>query len=343
MYHSIDHIHTLDVAITSVCNALCIDCARWWIDDQGQQHHNPRDGHRNHHWPADQLLAHTTPLTNIRTVLITGNAGDPLTHPQLAHIVRQWSLQWPHCHIEIDTNGSVGSTQQWQDLADIPRVQVRFAIDGLEDTNHIYRRSVPWHRVVHNVEQWSALGGDGTLKTIDFPWNLDQRDQIKQWSRQLGFDHIVDQRWNPELDDTILALHRANRSVSDWQGTTDPDGDWHTSADRIIQQWIDMGRPMEAECKSGSGEWLYINHDHRVWPCCYWASADYVQWHTQRHQLDHLQRQLPADWNSLDHHSLTDIIQNPLLSQLELLWQGDSVSNTSLTCIDQCGKCRNSR
>lgn len=340
MYESITQITTLDVAITSVCNAHCMDCARWWVDEQGELYDNPLDTHRNQHWPWRRLADHTDVLSNIQRVLITGNAGDPLSHPHIADLVHHWRTQWPHSHIEIDTNGSLGTPETWQRLRDCA-VSVRFAVDGLEHTNHIYRKSVPWHRVVHNIRQWHSLGGDGTLKTIDFPWNAQDRDQIKAWSQQLGFEWLLDHRWQPDLDDRIQLWSRNPNKPQQWSSDHNDDEAWQHESEQIIHAWTQQGQPMRPECKD-RGDWLYINHDHRVWPCCYWATSGYMQWHTHKRQLEHLQRQADADWNSLDHHSLQEIISHPLLTNLESLWQGTDSNTACLSCVHNCGKVNNS-
>ena len=39
----------------------------------------------------------------------------------------------------FDTNGGMRTPKFWSEVGKIPGVKVNFAIDGLEDTNHIYR------------------------------------------------------------------------------------------------------------------------------------------------------------------------------------------------------------
>lgn len=337
MYADLTAVTHLDLAITSVCNAHCVDCARWWVDDQFNLYHNPRDTHSNHHWPIDQLTQHLSGLSNIHTVIICGNAGDPFTHPGLADVCEFMVSQWPQVQIEIDTNGSLGSELTWQRLAHTQCVTVRFAVDGLEHTNHIYRRGVKWSRVVNNIKQWHRLDQTATIKTIDFPWNQPDRNTIREWSQQLGWPWQLDARWHPEWDAHILAHSQSAVKVSTWPHSQTDDHDHTQHTQRVIRDWIEQGRPMVPECKTG-GEWLYINHDHRVWPCCYWANVAYVQadqsqWHQQQ-----LLAQTDPTWNSLDHHPLCDIIADPVFRNLEHLWSGSDIANTCSVCIHQCGR-----
>lgn len=337
MYSRISDITTLDLAITSVCNARCMDCARWWVDDEGTQYHNPRDDHMNQHWPWRDLCDHMSVLTAVRQVLICGNAGDPMSHANIADICEWITQQWPGVYIEIDTNGSLGTAQTYQRLSQLGTVHFRFAVDGLADTNHIYRRRVPWHRVVNNIKLWHSLGGDATLKTIDFPWNEPDRDQIRAWADGMDWGWRLEPRWNPDIDQRIM--NQSDDTPSEWQWPLEEGRDWQSAVSDQITRWRAMGQPMQAECKSRSGDWLYINHDHKVWPCCYWSNSEYVQWEVQKKHLQHLQRVADPTWNSLDHRSLTDIIQHPIMQGIERLWHGTDIDNTSSICMAQCGGC----
>ena len=47
----------------------------------------------------------------------------------------------------------------------------RFAIDGLEDTNHIYRRNTDWVKIVQNATAYIAAGGRAEWDFIVFAHN----------------------------------------------------------------------------------------------------------------------------------------------------------------------------
>lgn len=335
VYRKISDIRLVDLALTSVCNARCMDCARWW-QRGGRIYHNPMDTHANHHWPWQALCDHLSVLTHVDQVVICGNAGDPMSHPNIADVCEWMCDHWPGVGIEIDTNGSLGTTRTWRRLGRLGNLRIRFAVDGLEDTNHIYRRRVPWHRVMHNINLWHGLGGQGVLKTIDFPWNQHQRGQIARWAHRLGWSWRLDPRWNPDWDEMIQLTPKD--TPQPWKGPIHKDRDWKPSVRRQIAQWVSQGRPMAAECKS-HGDWLYINHNHKVWPCCYWANSEYVEWHVQKKHLEHVLKVADPKWNSLDHRSLVEIIRHPIFQGIERLWRGSTLDNTSSLCMANCGKC----
>ena len=62
-----------------------------------------------------------------------------------------------------------------------------FGIDGLEDTNHIYRRNVDWDRLQKNFRAYIKAGGDAGWQFIVFPWNEHQIEEARQRSLDEGF------------------------------------------------------------------------------------------------------------------------------------------------------------
>ena len=62
-----------------------------------------------------------------------------------------------------------------------------FGIDGLEDTNHIYRRGVKWERLQDNFREYIKAGGDAGWQFIVFPWNEHQIEEARQRSLDEGF------------------------------------------------------------------------------------------------------------------------------------------------------------
>jgi hypothetical protein len=68
---------------------------------------------------------------------------------------------------------------------------VTFSIDGLEDTNHLYRRNVNWNLLIENVKSFIDAGGTAVWDYLIFKHNEHQIDQAKQYSIDLGFKEFV--------------------------------------------------------------------------------------------------------------------------------------------------------
>ena len=93
-----------------------------------------------------------------------GNYGDPTAHPETLDILRYFRDNGTK-NVSISSNGASRSPEWWAELASIINGpggsrdniknyyggRVTFSIDGLADTNHLYRIGAKWDRIVENV------------------------------------------------------------------------------------------------------------------------------------------------------------------------------------------------
>jgi hypothetical protein len=64
---------------------------------------------------------------------------------------------------------------------------VVFSIDGLADTNHIYRKKVNWIKVMNNAAAFIKAGGSAHWDMLVYKHNEHQVDIAEQVARDLGF------------------------------------------------------------------------------------------------------------------------------------------------------------
>ena len=67
------------------------------------------------------------------------------------------------------------------------RLTVIWGIDGLEDTNHLYRVNVDWNRLQENWRAYISGGGKAKWQFIVFKWNQHQLDEVKRYSESEKF------------------------------------------------------------------------------------------------------------------------------------------------------------
>ena len=97
----------------------------------------------------------------------------------------------------MHTNGGVRNEHFWMDLAELD-VKVIFSIDGLADTNHLYRRNVKWDKLMSNVETFISNGGRANWEYLVFKHNQHQTSQAEALSKRMGFvnfRHFFSERW----------------------------------------------------------------------------------------------------------------------------------------------------
>jgi MoaA/NifB/PqqE/SkfB family radical SAM enzyme len=127
-------------------------------------------------------------LTNIR---LCGTYGDPCMHKDFIEIVK-WLQASTTATISINTNGSLRSKKWWAQLGSIMRDTdyVVFGVDGLYDTNHLYRKNTNFNKIIDNARSFIDGGGNAIWKFILFKHNEHQIDDIIQLSQQLGFAEL---------------------------------------------------------------------------------------------------------------------------------------------------------
>ena len=125
---TVDKIKCIDVEVSSYCNARCPECVRnfrgWNILK-----------HSELHLDLDKFKYIINKLPNLQHINFCGNYGDPMMHPNMDDFVNE------KYHNIISTNGSIGKLDTFVKLAK-KNVTITFGIDGLKDTNHIYRQDV---------------------------------------------------------------------------------------------------------------------------------------------------------------------------------------------------------
>lgn len=129
-----------------------------------------------------------------------GNHGDPIFHPRLFEIVRYFKRNGA-ARLLLNSNGSGRPGRWWRALAEElgPDDTVLLSIDGLEDTNAIYRVNSSWPQIMAAVKE---LRGRVRLgwKFIVFSYNQSQMDEARHRAEDLGFDWIsfeFTNRWGP--------------------------------------------------------------------------------------------------------------------------------------------------
>jgi hypothetical protein len=96
----------------------------------------------------------------------------------------------PDITLGMNTNGAIQNPKWWSTLGSTlnnNRDYVVFSIDGLEDTNHVYRIGVCWTKLMANVEAFISAGGRAQWDMLVYQHNQHQVDQAQELAKKLGF------------------------------------------------------------------------------------------------------------------------------------------------------------
>jgi MoaA/NifB/PqqE/SkfB family radical SAM enzyme len=187
----------------------------------------------------------------IPTFNLEGNHGDPIYYPHLLEFIDRFRDQK---RFVIVTNGSRRDRQFWQDLGSrlTAQDQIVFSIDGLPDTNHLYRINSDWASIECGLRTLQAYPVQVTWKTIIFSYNYQDLDQIQALAHSYGAEFVT-QTTSRFGDDSLKPPDALVEDFRQYNLTT------HT-----IQQ-------ITPQCRDHATE--YVSADGYYWPCCWISSA----------------------------------------------------------------------
>ena len=193
-YITIKNLNRINAELTNFCNAACPMCARYSIDGVLN-----KDIVNNMHTSLEFIKEKIGKdvVKQLRYFTSCGNLGDGAMNPECLEIY-QWLRQInPNLNLILHTNGGARNPEFWRGMAAID-VNVAFAIDGLEDTNHLYRRNVRLQKLMENVHAFIEAGGKASWNMLIFKHNENQIESCRKLSQQLGFKEFQIQqssRW----------------------------------------------------------------------------------------------------------------------------------------------------
>lgn len=182
-------VQQLVFELTSHCNLKCPQCSR--TDEDGNLPSYVTLQHLNVDLVLDNL--ELDKLTNLKIIGFEGDTGDALMHPKLDKILDVFYNLPVSPSILVVTNGSLRSTDWWYNLGkrfSSPRFAVQFSIDGLSDTNNLYRVGSLYEKAVDNAKAFIAGGGLAIQRCLVFKHNEHQLDEIQEVAKNIGF-HIL--------------------------------------------------------------------------------------------------------------------------------------------------------
>lgn len=245
-----DNIQVLQIEPTVNCNAECPQCPRY-----DGEHVNP--GLPQHELTVERIQQQVDLdlIKNLNKVFMCGNFGEPAMALNTLEIF-QWFRQQNHTiTLGMNTNGSVKSTRWWHKLGqlfDQPNDYVVFSIDGLEDTNAVYRRNTAWHRIIENAQAFINAGGTAHWDMLVFEHNQHQVDQCVVLAKQLGFKRL-----------RYKVSKRFDTKPIEW--LQPPRG----------YVPVPQKTPNEIQCDSLTNQVVYMDSNGTLYPCCYFSDAVY--------------------------------------------------------------------
>lgn len=240
----LEQIKVLHIEPTTMCNASCPQC-----DRENIEHYDDTLHRTNLTLQQVQDVIPKSVVKNLDKMFMCGIFGDPAAGKHTLEIYKWFRSLNPNITLGMNTNGGLKNTEWWEQIADLfnqPQDYVVFSIDGLADTNHIYRRNVLWKKVLQNASAFINRGGSAHWDMLVFEHNQHQVDQAEQLARDLGFSWF-----------RAKVSKRFLRKPVEFLQT--PKG-WHTP---------NVEKPDTIRCHALQEKSMYIGATGKLLPCCW--------------------------------------------------------------------------
>lgn len=342
-------INTVHIEPTSRCNLLCPQCSRVHGDSL-----NPDMPLSDLLWETIEPSFTSEFCKSLDHVYFCGNYGDPLASNHFLTILENLHRLGVR-KMSIFTNGSLRDPEYFRNLVKLlgPQGKIVFAIDGLEDTNHIYRRGVIWSKVESNLKSFLAAGGNVRWDYLIFEHNAHQVEEARELAGSLGVAEFRAKSTTRFVEPAVARGQRLISPVSIQDRYTKeknilkPIEESRVFAEKVQKVAEEHGNfdqyilDTDIKCKTQLEKNIYIDFTGRVWPCCWLGSGRYdtvrINPRTQTH--DDLDNKYGNGFNQLNKEkTLFDILNHPFFSRdLVQSWSNKGDLKRLWTCGFTCG------
>jgi MoaA/NifB/PqqE/SkfB family radical SAM enzyme len=311
-YEEIRNIH---LELTERCQAECPMCPRTG---------NPLVGKRELSLADIEIIFPKEFLKNLVSITVCGNFGEPVLAKDFIDIIQYFRFTNKYLYIKVQSNAGARDADFWKDLAYLIRTNgiVLFGIDGLEDTNHIYRKKVQWNKVIQSAQSFIDGGGKAQWDYLVFEHNEHQVDEARALAKKIGFYSFqlkITNRWAKEYDG--LSPSKIYRSEK-----------LDTFESFATEKFYDS---CAIDCSSIRYKSLYVSAEGLLFPCCHTASRIYSS-HNDRKKI-HTDLIGNKDNINIKLKSIKQIIEEKNLEKYVETWDKPSIKEGRLfACARNC-------
>jgi len=349
--YKFEDIRQLHLEITQKCQASCSMCDR-----------NINGGEVNPYLNMDELSINDVKhmfnikfINQLKSLQLCGNHGDPIIASDTLEIIEYFRKNNPTLWITMNTNAGARDETWWKNLATIigKNGTVIFSIDGLEDTNHLYRQNVQWEKIQRAFENFIQAGGRARWDFLVFDYNEHQINEAKKLSTQWGFEKFIVKKSSRFISGTTSIKKTEHTAINRKGEKTiiikEPSNDslknqvLENQAE-LLKKYMSMDNfydKSEISCRVKETGSLYVSAEGIVLPCCWTAGRMYKWW--MKPQQDQIWKFINkvGGKNALNAKQIPieEIFKTGIFEDIEKSWNIEGVKNGRLkVCAMKCSK-----
>jgi MoaA/NifB/PqqE/SkfB family radical SAM enzyme len=345
-YKDIRKIH---LEITQNCQASCPMCDR-----------SENGGKLNKHIDLSELsiddckkIFSVEFIQQLEVMYMCGNLGDPIVARDTLEVFRYFRENNPTMWLSMNTNAGARDSEWWIELANIigRNGAVIFSVDGLADTNHIYRQGVNWNKVENSMHSFIDAGGRARWDFLIFEHNQHQVELARSLSEQWGFEKFVAKKTGrfvtsstDKKDQHVVVDRKGNEKGILKKPAEKYINNALLSQDKLIEKYGSMDSYYDVvpiKCKVKDDGNLFITAEGLALPCCWTAGRMYKWWQDDPVNSEQIWKIINnvGGKEMLDSKKgLEKIFETGIFEQIELSWKHDSCKDGKLKiCAMKCG------
>ncbi len=323
LLYTYEQIRRVHVELTTYCNASCPQCPR-----------NIDGGAVNPNLQLTELSLEDFKkvfppafLWRLEVINFCGNYGDPSMARDLIPVCEYIRAEAPGVRLTMHSNGSARTPEWWAKLAGLLDKCV-FSVDGLEDTNAIYRRNTTWTSIMANATAYLGAGGTAGWDFLVFEHNQHQVKDAEKLAKAMGFENFNAKTSGRFLRDNVLV---EGISVRDHKGELvqmlkpptkrrlqNPTGKVIAGKFPTAESFTDYLTTTPVTCNAQKYAEIFVSAEGLVLPCCWMAQLTPVHEMSERKQQIHaLMAALPEGSDSINalKTPLRDVLATRLFQQ----------------------------
>jgi len=348
--YKIQDINEVHIEITQRCQAACSMCDR-----------NEDGGVVNKHLTMaeltiDDIKAIFKPefIKQLRAIQLCGNYGDPIIAKDTLEVFQYFREHNSTMWFSMNTNAGARSAEWWAELATVfgRHGNVIFSLDGLEDTNHLYRQNVQWSKVKQAFTSFIAAGGRARWDFLVFDYNEHQVEEARQYANKIGFEKFIVKKSSRFISGASIPRESHQAFNIKGEKTTlikKPKKELQNKAlsqqDQILKAYGTMDKFYDVsniECKVKKTGSIYLSAEGMLMPCCWTAGRMYKWWNEDfsiEQIWDFINKVGGKDALNAKFHGLAKILESSLFDDIENSWEINGCKNGRLkVCAMKCSK-----
>lgn len=349
--YTYENIKTIHLEITDKCNASCPQCGR-----------NKMGGEVNPFLSQTELTIEDIRrmfeprfVQQLKRLYMCGNYGDPIVAKDTLTAFKYFRNINHNMTLGMNTNGSARTQSWWRELASIigENGYVRFGIDGLSDTHHLYRKDTNFGKIMENARTFIDAGGKAHWDFIVFKHNEDQVDRAESLAASMGFSSFQVKKTGrffsntknqgkdeqPVHDKNGKILYKIEKpTIEKYQNNSLLKENQLKEKYGSFENYLDNAI---VDCKTLKENSIYVSAEGLVFPCCWTANQLYLWYMPEKKgQMWDMINETVKDTNMINAklHNFKQIVDGRFFRAIQESWTKKSIKDGKLkVCAKTCG------